>query len=134
MRPQSDSRIESLSYWHAVQTFGAEATHGILEDPAWREKYPEIMEGVSSNDLRTKNVTLIPKEVLVAIAGREDCLYDFYADPDGIRLYCSFKGQPLALPFDTKDAIRLSLQEAFAEYGASCLFRAADLGIGRKGE
>jgi hypothetical protein len=93
-----------------------------------------MVEGVSSNNLRTKNVTLLPEEVLVAIAGREDCLYDFHADPDGIHLYCSFRGQPLALPFNANDAIRLSRQKALAEYGASCLFRAADLGIGRKGE
>ena len=134
MRPQSDSRIELLSYWHAIQTFGAEATNAIPEDPAWRKKYPEMVEGVGSNDLRTKNVTLLPEEVLIAIAGREDCLYDFYADPDGIHLYCSFRGQPLALPFDTEDAIRMSRKEALVEYGASCLFRAADLGVGRKGE
>jgi hypothetical protein len=134
MRSQSDSSIESLSYWHAVQTFGAEATDAILEHPAWREKYPEMVEGIYSNNLRTKKVTLLPEEVLIAIVGREECIYDFHADPDGIHLYCAFRGQPLALPFDTKDAIRLPRKEAFAEYGASCLFRAADLGVGRKGE
>jgi hypothetical protein len=134
MRPQSDSRLGSLSYWHAVQTFGAEATNAVLEDPAWPEKYAEMVDRIGSEDLRMSNVTLLPAEVLIAIAGREDCLYDFHADPDGIRLYASFRGQPSALPFDEKDAIRLSRQQALAQYGASCLFRAADLGVGRKGE
>jgi hypothetical protein len=117
-----------------VQTFGAESTNEVLKDPAWHEKCPELVERILSGDIRTKNVTILPAEVLIAIAGREDCLYDFHADPDGIHLYASVRGQPLALPFDAKDAIPLPRQEALRRYGASCLFRAADLGVGIKGE
>ena len=134
MPPRSDSHLTTLSYWHAVQTFGAEATDSVLKDPSWRVKFPEMVDGIQSQDLRTKNITLLPAEVLVAVAGREDCLYDFHADPDGIRLYASLRGQPPSLPFDVKDAVLLPRQEALARYGASCLFRAADLGVGRKGE
>ena len=129
MTPKSDSRLASLSHLHAVRAFGAEATDAVLKDSTWCEKYPAMVDGIRSDDLRTENVTLLPAEVLIAIAGREDCLHDFQADPHGIGLYASFRGHPPALPFAVKDAVRLPRQEALARYGASCLFRAADLGV-----
>jgi hypothetical protein len=134
MSTDTDARTSLLSYWHAVQTFGGEATDEVLADPVWSERFPAVTEGIGSTDVRIKNTTLLPMEVLTAIAGRDDCLYDFHADPDGIRLYVSHRGQPPSLPFEVRDAVLLPREEALRRYGPSCLYHAAELGVGRKGE
>lgn len=125
---------QPLSYWHAVQTFGAQATDEVLANPVWRERFPVVTERLRSADIGTRNTTPLPAEELTAIAGRDDCLDDFHADPDGIRLYASHRGQTPALPFEVKEVVLLPREETLRRYCASCLFHAAELGVGRKGE
>jgi len=134
MSTNKDALTSVLSYWHAVQTFGAKATDEVLANPVWSQRFPAMMEGIRSPDIGTRNTTLLPLEVLNAIARRDECLYDFHADPDGIRLYASHRGQPPSLPFEVKEAVLLPREEALRRYGASCLYYAAELGVGRKGE
>lgn len=129
----SDDMVRML-YWQAKTTFGEAAVKVVLHDPVWRAKYPKLIEQALSDDYRIRRPVILPGELVYAIAGRDECVDDFYGHPDRERLFaasrkyrghtaCDFQGYPL-----------IPNQEALLTYGAYCLFKAADRGIGYKGE
>ena len=77
----------------------------------------------------------MPGEVVFDIADREECLHDFYADPDGVHLYAAPRKRkwtepPVAEVLDHK----VSAQDALLMYGAVSPFVAIDKGSGLRGE
>jgi hypothetical protein len=132
---ESDSSQDlSLTYWQATIAFGEEAVDAVVRSPAFARRYPELSKRLESEDQLEVSHTELPGEVVYEIAGRSECLYDFYADNSGIRLFPAMRGQELVWGFPVFGAMRLPIQEALLEYGAFCLFDAVDVGPGyRKG-
>jgi hypothetical protein len=126
--------IRSLRYWQAIVAFGHEAVENELAEPRWCEKHPEIVEALASSDEQAKRGILLPGDIVFEIAGREECAEDFYADPDGKRLYAVEREWRDRSGPESRGHVLIPNQEALLTYGAFCLFRASDKGIGYKGE
>lgn len=124
-----------LAYGFALIVFGEAAVGKVLGHAKWLEKYPSALSRVHSEESTKFGVTL-PGEVIYEIAGQEECLYDFYADPDGVRLYAVARDRKWAEPpaAETMGDRKISAQEALLSYGAHSLFAAVDKGTGLKGE
>jgi hypothetical protein len=124
-----------LAYGFALIVFGEAAVKKVLGHPQWLEKCPSELSRVHSEESTKFGVTL-PGEVTYEIAGQEERLYDFYADPDGLRLYAVARdrkhGEPPAA--ETMGDRKIPTQEALLSYGAYSLFAAVDKGTGLKGE
>ena len=131
----SDEELR-LMYWQAVITFGKEAVECVVNRPMWIRKYPEIIRNAKSKDMRIKNDTLLPGEIVYEIAGQEECTHYFLAHPSGEKLYSAPKKrkQKELLAIDLKDYTKISSEEALLIYGAYCLFMAVDNIYGYKGE
>jgi len=128
--------IMTLEYWQAIVTFGPAAVEVVLRHPEWTNRYPELLADLGSLPEVEKRKVVLPKELLLAIAARDDCVDDFYADPDGSRLYAVRRRRPWAEPSsaETDGLLRIPGVDALRSYGAFCLFNASDRGIGYKGE
>ena len=134
---QSPSLTETkggMSYWHATQTFGLEAVTNVVLEGRWSERHPDLFRRIGSEDIRLKNTTVLPAETVREIAAKPECIYDFFADSDGVHLYAALRGEPLLRPFDVSSAKRIPTGEALSLYGGNCLYKAADTGVGIKGE
>jgi hypothetical protein len=130
------NEIMTLEYWQAIVTFGPAAVEAVLREPEWTNRYPELLASLASVPEAEKRKAVLPEEVLLAMAAREDCVDDFYADPDGSRLYAVRRRRPWAEPSsaETDGLLRIPSVDALRSYGAFCLFNASDRGIGYKGE
>jgi len=128
--------IMTLEYWQAIVTFGPAAVEAVLRDPEWTTRYPELLGSLASLPEAEKRKVVLPMELLLAVAERDDCTDDFYADPDGSRLYAVARKRRWAEPSSAESdrLLRVPRVEALQAYGAYCLFNAADRGIGYKGE
>lgn len=129
-----NSKSFALSYWHSVETFGVEAVEKELNQPLWSKKYPDILQKIHSGDIKIRNQSVLPGEIVYEIAGRPECLYDFYESEDRKFLYAAFRDKLLTAPFDVSKAKAIKRQDALMLYGSYSLFKAADVGVGRKGE
>src|SRR4051812_23733767 len=91
----------TMLYWQGSTTFGRPAVEQVLghtDNPSplrkmlgrdrspWQDRYPEVIAGLQSTDMRTKYDTIVPPEIVYEIAGRRECYNNFYIDPDGRRL------------------------------------------------
>jgi hypothetical protein len=130
----SSEKDLAMTYWHATEAFGVDAVNIVLGQGKWSETHPDTVQGTLSSDIRLRNRTVLPAEIVYEIASRPECIYDFFADPDGAHLYASLRDQPLIRPFDTSQAERIPTHEALVRYGAYCLYKAADAGVGLRGE
>jgi hypothetical protein len=79
---------------------------------------------------------VLPGEIVYEIAGSEKCRDDYFADPDGVRLYAVDRVQMESGPpaAEARGHIKFPNQLALEIYGPYCLFSASDKGIGYKGE
>jgi hypothetical protein len=128
----------SLKYGLAVVTFGQRAVEDALGQAKWSEKYPELfdrLESTNQNVIARANLVL-PGEIVYEIAGNEKCRDDYYADPDGERLYAvdRIRVEPGPPAAEARGHRKIPNQLALVTYGAYCLFSASDKGIGYKGE
>jgi len=127
--------ILSLKYGLVVVTFGIEAVDKVIKQPKWAKKYPDLIQKILSEDL-TKGNVILPGEIIYEIAGRDECRDDYYADPDGKRLYAGDRSRKSAnlSTAEKRGYSKIPNQEALLTYGAYCLFAASDRGVGYKGE
>jgi hypothetical protein len=101
--PSTDTK-GILTYWHATQIFGPDALTQVLAEGRWSERYTDLFKRIGSEDIRLRNTTLLPAEVVREIAARPEFIYDFYADPDGVHLYATHRDEPLVRPYDVTKA------------------------------
>jgi hypothetical protein len=124
----------SLKYWQAVEAFGQAAVEGTLRTASVSSRHSELLRNLSASDEQTKREITLPGEVVFDIVTHPECKDDYYADPDGRRLYSverrwRDRGGPQA-----RGHVLLDSREALQKYGAYCLFMASDRGIGYKDE
>ncbi len=128
------NEMMTLEYWQAVVAFGREAVSAVLRDPKWAHEHPDVAGKLAhGEDQETRN-TILPGDIVLAIAGREDCAEDFYADPDGTRLYAVEREWRDRSGPESRGHVLIPNQQALLTYGAYCLFMASDRGIGYRGE
>lgn len=132
--------FHSLDYGSAYMVFGNEARDAVIRDEKWIKKYPDVIESITSSDVK-KYGTILPAEMVYEIAGREECEFDFYTPPDGMTLHARYRhktwDEPRAIDvlIETHGFRQVPNQQALLEYGSYCLFRAVDTGSGaKKGE
>jgi len=128
------SQEVSLLYGLALTVFGEEAVRSVLRQPKWDNKYSSLLSKPESMEAREFAIYL-PGEVVFEIAGREECLYDFYADPDGVHVYAAPRKREWTEP-PVAEVLghKVSAQDALLIYGAVSLFAAIDKGSGLRGE
>jgi hypothetical protein len=136
MKPDRTSTNDpySLTYWHAIETFGDVAVEAVINQASWSKEHPEVIKRANSREVITRNQTALPGAMIQEIAGRSECKYDFYEDEEQQVIYASFNDQELVRPFDVSKAKLIDRQDALLEYGAYSLFKAVDTGVGRRGE
>jgi hypothetical protein len=123
-----------------LTAFGREAVETVLRDPRWTRAYSAVIEALQSKDELAKAETILPGDLVFAIAGRDECVFDFYGSPDGDRLYARYRHEvwpePRAIDkeIERQRLARIPSQEALGSYGAYCLFMAADNVYGRRGD
>jgi hypothetical protein len=123
-----------MLYGLALTVFGEDAVKSVLRRPQWREKYRGLLVAAETMEAKAFG-TPLPGEVVFEIAGREECLHDFYADLDGIHLYAVPRKRQWADPSVAEvSGKKLSAQDALLTYGALSLFSAVDKGSGLKDE
>ncbi len=95
-------------------------------------RYAAIVQQTLSADLRTRYDVILPGEILHEIAQQTTCVDDYYVDADGQRLYAvarERKGQEPSSA-ETDGLLKLRGPQALLNYGAFCLFMAADRSVG----
>jgi hypothetical protein len=120
--------VIKMIHWKAATTFGDEVVDRVLNDPHWREQYPELYEQLDSPNKRTRFDAILPEAMVLEMA--KDGIYAYYAHPDGERLYCyGFKDD-----LEDKESLPgyLSGLEAILAYGSECVFKATDTNVGYK--
>ncbi|MDQ2809681.1 MAG: hypothetical protein M3Z04_22630 [Chloroflexota bacterium] len=125
----------SLLYWQAAIAVGRTALDAVLREPYGARRYPDLIQRTQSTNVRTKNDTVIPGELLDAALRSDLCANEFYISEDGSRIYAV----DLTLPWMAQrvaDAglTRIEGTVALRSYGAYPLFMAADNSYGYKGE
>lgn len=128
-----NDNILTLRYGLVVVTFGQRAVEGVLHQEKWIEKYPDLFQSLKEESI---SYVILPGEIIYEIAGRDECLDDYWADPDGRRLYAISRKQPASntAMLEAQALKKLSNQQALLEYGSYCLFAASDKGVGNKVE
>jgi hypothetical protein len=128
--------ILTLEYWQAVVTFRPTAVESVLGDLGWVKKHPDVVQWLSSGMEDAKRKTILPGDIILAIASRDECVDRYYADNDGKRLYAVAKERPWTKPSSAEEEglACISSNEAVLDFGAYCLFQASDKGVGYKGE
>ena len=129
----SSDEVE-LPYGLALTVFGEEAVRSVLLQPRWAKVYSSLQSKAQSTDGPTAFGIPLPGELIFEIAGRAECLYDFYADPDGVRLYAAARNGDWTPAAEALGGKRITAQEALLAYGAVSLFTAVDKGSGLRGE
>jgi len=129
------SKEVSLHFGLALTVFGEDAVRSVLRQTKWDERYSSLLAKLESMEAKVFGISL-PGEVVFEIAGRDECLYDFYADPDGIHLYAGARKREWTDPpaAEVLGDKKISAQDALLAYGAVSLFAAVDKGSGLKGE
>lgn len=128
--------LHSLGYGMAITTFGQDAIQAVINDKRWIRKYPHVISGIEAKNYLAR----LPAEIVYEIAGREECTFDFFATPDGTRLYAKDRhkkwDEPRAIEIEieTKGYRHIPNQQALLDYGAYSLFRATDGVYGVKDE
>jgi hypothetical protein len=119
----------------AIVTFGEDAVKEVLSMPKWKKKYETVIESIQLEGVIQRD-TILPGEIIYEIAGRDECKDDYYADPDGIRLYAVDRNpnKSKTISAEKQEIVKIQNQEALIRYGAYCLFSASDKGVGSKGE
>lgn len=130
----SDNELYSLKYWQAVVAFGATAVENTVNESRWIEIFPEIFDKLRSDNMLYKRDVILPGDIIYEIAGREECVDDYFADRDEERLYAIDKQKKVSYKPDLSDCVYIPTQEALIDYGATCLFEASDKGVGYRGE
>jgi hypothetical protein len=128
------SPILTTTYGTALSIFGSVAVQSIIESSSFVQQYPELALRIQSIDIRIKYDTMMPENVMLAIADRAQCSYDFWEDPSEE----SLSAQPASNLMDgSRNAqgwIKLNRRIALSEYGAFGLFQAVDGPQGYKRE
>src|SRR5438128_983987 len=73
--------ILTTTYGTALSIFGAVAVQSILKSPSFVQQYPELALHIQSDDIRIKYDTMMPENIMLAIAECTECSYDFWQDP-----------------------------------------------------
>jgi hypothetical protein len=128
-------RQNTLSLWEARETFGEEAVNAVLTVPGLPNKYPELYRKLEDSSLLPGHI-ILPWELVNEMAGRPECLYDFWTGIDwrgidGDTLYPSYRGKEPTPP--VRNQRRVAPQQAIVEFGAYCMFEAIERGSGHKG-
>jgi hypothetical protein len=123
-----------LPYGLALTAFGAEAVRSVLQQPRWAKLYSSLQSKAQPTDGPTTFGIRLPGELIFEIAGRGECLYGFYADPDGVRLYAAARKRDWTPAAEVLGGKSITAQEALLAYGAVSLFTAVDKGSGLRGE
>lgn len=137
--PVSDESL-SLTLGQAYITFGKEAVDACLRENRWMEKFPEVIARASGPEDPNKYDTVLPGEIIHSIAGKDQGEFQFYASPDGERLYARYRHvhwpEPRAIDveIERQNLTQIPTQQALLTYGAYCLFMAADNIYGQRGE
>ena len=124
----------------AVGAFGSKAVQTVVGSAEFAETYPALSRQLQSGDVGTRSHTLLPAETMLAIAGRDDCIKDFWEAPERDYIRCWPVDQApvgstrLDEACPPKRWIKLHRQEALKTYGAFALFRAVDASLGSKRE
>jgi hypothetical protein len=130
----------SLKLGQAYIAFGREAVDAGLREPSWVEKFPEVIARATGPEDPERYGTVLPGEIIHSIAGKGEGAFDFYASPDGERLYARHRhglwSEPRAIDveIERQNLTLVPTQQALLTYGAYCLFMAADSIYGRRGE
>ena len=124
----------SLKYWQAVVAFGLNAVEGTLSKTEVASRHPDLVHKLSVSDEQTKREITLPREVVLDIVAHPECKDDYYADPDGRRLYSVERRWSDRSGPQARGHVLIDKQKALEEYGAYCLSLASDRGIGYKGE
>lgn len=116
----------ALRYWQAAVAFGPAAVEGTLTRPDVASRHSELVHKLSVSDEQSRRGTMLPRDVVFEIAAHPECKDDYYADPDGKRLYSverrlRDRGAPRA-----RGNVLIDNREALQEYSAYCLFMASD--------
>jgi hypothetical protein len=126
--------LMSLKYWQAVVAFGQAAVEETLRKPDVFSRHRELIEKLYTVDDETKREIILPGDLVFYIVAHPECKDDYYADPDGKRLYSVERRWDDRTGPETRGHVLIENTEALTEYGAYCLFMASDRGIGYKGE
>jgi len=126
----------TLLHWQAVTIFGAAAVDIATSQPEWRSTCPDLIVRVSSPAIRERYDAVLPGVVVYAIGQRPECVDDYYADPDGKRLYAVARTRKWEDPSsaEAEGMDRIPCPAALLTYGSYCLFMAADRGVGYRHE
>ena len=116
----------------------------VLDQPQWAAKYPDVINVWKSPDKFVSCHVRLPEEIVLAIARECTCQADFFADPDGQTLHLAGHGRkPYRTHTDANNllvdeeiigATKLSVEQAFIEYGPDAVWLAQENGKSRKGE
>ena len=104
------------------------------------EKFPVVIASAIEPENPKKYDTVLPGEIIHSIASKDQGEFQFYASPDGERLYARYRHmhwlEPRAIDveIERQKLTLIPTQEALLTYGAYCLFMAADNIYGRRGE
>lgn len=132
------SPILSMTLWKAIDVFGEEAVQAVVKSPEFAHRYPDLLIRLQSDELRTRYDTLLPAAVVLEIAGRDDCLYDFLEDPAVGTITAVVVGEPVETEGLRERGInrwvKLDRQEALRKYGGHSLWKAVDRGVGYERE
>src|SRR5688572_5592332 len=97
--------FHSLAYGLAHSVFGDEAREAVICDKKWIKKYPDVINSVNSSEVKRYG-TILPAEIVYEIAGREECMFDFFETPDGERLCAKYRHKK----FDEPRAIDIEIE------------------------
>ncbi len=128
--------VLTCRYWQAVVAFGENAVRDVLYQSIWADKYPELIQTIKQGNDQGRVKIILPTEIVREIARSKKCENEFYADPDGLRLY----GVPIKVRCAEPSSVeaagfrKVPIHEALERYGAYCLFKACDSSYGYKGE
>jgi hypothetical protein len=116
--------MDGLTLWKTLACFGQEQTTKVLQDPRWRNVYPELFEVFDSATKRTKYDTTIPLPLLKEIASTEPSLYIFAFREE--ELIC--RDVIARIPSDFKIITPL---EALERFGGDLMLEAVDYGTSK---
>ena len=113
--------MNGLKYWKVLVCFGTKQTEKVLENPHWRDVFPDVFQGLAATDLPTKGATIIPNDIVRAIAEVQP-----YENIFG------FQGNILRTrtrPEEMPDGYELLTPlEALERFGGECMRQAVDYG------
>jgi hypothetical protein len=122
----------------AASVFGENAVEAVVRSPYFSETYPGLWKQFQSSDNGIRWNTLLPAETMLSIAGRQECVNDFWESPGRDRVLCSSADPtPVGTRAEEgwlKGCVKLDRQLALKTYGAFALYTACNRNFASKRE